>query len=204
MVLRSPTVEVALQHLTAVEEGVRSLTGVVSIYIKCTLPQHGEIEVLIIYIDVQTTRPTGEILTDDGTVSTINLTIFIDVHILDVTQLLLTGTLGVVLQVILGVEVAVSHVAIERADGVTFQTPELAVVGVHTFRAAHVGNLVLHVSHVKVDGIAQVLVDALVVEDAQVETGVLHATGILCRSTHTNHTLDGEVQQHVVGLLLIE
>ena len=41
-------------------------------------------------------------------------------------------------------------------------------------------------------------------EDAQVETGVLHATGILCRSTHTDHTLDGEVQQHVVGLLLVE
>ena len=192
------------QYLTTVEECVCSFTCIVSIYIKCTLPQHREVEILVIYSQIQTTSPSREVLTDYIAVSSSNLTITVQVLVLDVTQLFSTCTLRQCVQFFLSLEQTICYITVERTDRITFQTPELRVARVNTFSTAHVGNFILHVCHVEVNGIAPILVDAVVVEDAQVETCIFHATSILCRSTHTNNTLNRQVKQHVVSLLLIQ
>lgn len=65
-------------------------------------------------------------------------------------------------------------------------------------------NFILHVCHIEVYAVSEVLVHLVIVEDAQVEPLVFNAAGILCGGIHPYHPQYGQVEQHVVGALLVE
>ena len=204
MVGGRPSVEMTLQHLAAIEESIGSLACKIGINIKSTLPQHGEIEILVVNSQIESARPAWEVLANRLAVGRGNLIVTIEIFVANVAQLLCSGTLWSIVELGLRVEETISHIAIERANRLSFHKPIKLVVGVFTIGSFQIRNLVVYIRQVQIHSIAQILTQTIVVEHIQIEARIAHASGILRGWIHTNHTLDRELQQHVVGVLLIK
>ena len=193
-----------LQHLATIEESIGCLACKIGIDVECTLPQHGEIEILVVNSQIETARPAWEVLAYRLTIGCSNLIVAIEIFVANIAQFLSSCAFRTFGELVLRVEVSISHIAIERANRLSFHKPIKLVVRVFTIGSFQIRNLVVHIRQVQIHGIAQILPQTIVVEHIQIEASVAHASGILRGWIHANHTLDRELQQHVVGVLLIK
>ena len=204
MVGGRPPVEMTLQHLATIEESIGSLACKIGINIEGPLPQHGEIEILVVNSKIEAARPTWEVLANRLAVGCSNLIVIIEIFVANIAQFLGSCAFRTIGELVLRVEVSISHIAIERANRLSFHKPIKLVVGVFTIGSFQIRNLVVHIRQVQIHSIAQILTQTIVVEHIQIEARVAHASGILCGWIHANHAQDRELQQHVVGVLLIK
>ena len=193
----------SLQGCCTIKECISSFCSKVTIHIKGSLEQTAQIKVLIANTEAQTACPAREVLTDNLTVTIqCNLTVTVQVLILDISQFFCSQTFRTVLQIFLCIEESVSNQSVIRTDRITFQIPDL-IIATRTFCSTHVGNFILYVAYIQSNVIAPVFTNIIIVEQVQVETCIFYTTGILCRSTHTDNALNRQIQQHVIGFLLV-
>ena len=193
-----------LQHLAAIEESIGSLACKIGINIKSTLPQHGEIEILVVNSQIEAARPAWEVLANRLAVGCSNLIVVIEIFVANIAQFLCSCTFRTIGELVLRVEVSISHIAIERANRLSFHKPIKLVIGVFTIGSFQIRNLVVHIRQVQIHSIAQILTQTIVVEHIQIEASVAYTSGILRGWIHANHAQDRELQQHVVGVLFIK
>lgn len=123
VVLGRPTIQMSFQHLSAVEERVGSFHRIVGVYIRPSLPQHGEVEILVGSSKVRVSKSSwGRVLSDYLTVGRINLLVAIQILVFDVAKFSDPVRWDSSSNHLPVLEVSVCHVAVERTDGMAFQT----------------------------------------------------------------------------------